>query len=268
MMISSLSRRLLAGANPPGPLSLMYHSVGGDTRKEAWPWRLPLKQFSAQLDMLASHDWRTITIGELVDSQRSAGPREIAITFDDGYVDNLAACAELVRRGMRASWFVVTNCLGRDPGWDDAGRPVQRLLDATELRSMQALGMEIGSHGCSHRRLPALDDLTLSRELTESRAALEDILGAPVTSFAFPYGAVDARSKSAVRAAGYAAACTTQSGWALHDHDALSVRRLTVFSDDTADTLARKIALATNDASVVRIAKYACKRALTRLVGQ
>lgn len=264
-MIGQPSIHLLAGTRPPGALALMYHAIGGTRREAAWPWRVTLQRFRAHLDLLERQGWRTLTIAELVEANRVAGEREVVITFDDGYVDNLEACAELGRRGMRATWFVVTDSLGRMPVWEDDGRPAQRLLDAIELRGMLMQGMEIGSHGCSHRRLPPLDDRALKQEVVDSRATLEQLLGVPVTSFAFPYGSYDARSTAAVRAAGYTAACTTQSGWALLDRDPFSLRRLSVLADDTADVLARKLALVTNDASWGRVARYWWTRARARL---
>lgn len=264
-MLSLLSSRLLVGARPPGALALMYHAIGGDAGKGGWPWRLPLQRFDDHLDLLERYGWRTVTIADLVDTERSVGPREIAITFDDGYVDNLEACAALARRGMRATWFVVTDALGQLPTWDDRGRPVQRLLDAAELRHMSAQGMEIGSHGCTHRRLPELDEHALARELGDSRAALEQLLGISVRSFAFPYGSFDARTSAAVKEAGYTAACTTQSGWALLDGDPLRIRRLSVLAEDTADVLARKLALVTNDASWRRVARYGWTRVRARM---
>ncbi|MFI5180872.1 MAG: polysaccharide deacetylase family protein, partial [Thermoanaerobaculia bacterium] len=40
-----------------------------------------------------------------------------------------------------------------------------------------------------------------------SREVLEDVSGAPVVSFCYPYGACDDRAEAAVRATGYRLAC-------------------------------------------------------------
>ena len=99
----------------------------------------------------------------------------------------------------------------------------------------------------NHLRLPALDDDALANELRDSRAALEDITGAQVRSFAYPYGAWDARCAAAVRDAGYAGACTTRTGWALRDGDPYSLRRLTLYNSDNSGSFMRKLAAGTND---------------------
>jgi peptidoglycan/xylan/chitin deacetylase (PgdA/CDA1 family) len=69
-------------------------------------------------------------------------------------------------------------------------------------------GWEIGSHTCSHPRLPSLGDEHLRRELFESRSVVAERLGRPCGTLAYPYGDHDERVVEATRAAGYAAAGT------------------------------------------------------------
>lgn len=239
---------------------LMYHSVQAADGVPAWPWAVSKERFAAQLDFLKAEGYATPTVAELATCAQSPSGRTAVITFDDGYLNNLAACEALHARGMRATWFIVTGSLGREPSWPDDGRPVGRLLNAVELREMQAAGMEIGSHTVNHARLPTLDDDALSCELRDSRRALEDALGAAVPSFAYPYGAWDTRCADAVRHAGYAAACTTRTGWALRDGNPYSLRRLTVFNHDTTASLARKLYFGSHDVSWTEVARYALRR--------
>ncbi|HEY6362989.1 MAG TPA: polysaccharide deacetylase family protein, partial [Vicinamibacterales bacterium] len=83
---------------------------------------------------------------------------------------------------------------------------VQRLMDGLELRvgkafhnvpltvtwpmltEMQRGGITIGSHTRSHVSLPMESDETIIGELQESKWALEQHLGGPVTHFAYPGG--------------------------------------------------------------------------------
>lgn len=266
MYASSLASLLHRALPPHGPVMLMYHSVTPGKITPAWPWAVSMKAFEEQLDLLLAQGYLTPTMRELVDNAgQFAGRRVAVITFDDGYVDNLPACAALERRGMRASWFIVSGSLGQTPGWPGDGRPAGRLLNAEELRAMHAAGMEIGAHTVSHERLPDLQDADLAREITGSRVALQEVLGAEVSSFAYPYGAWDQRCVAAVRAAGYRAACTTRTGWALRDGDPFVLRRLTVFNRDSVSTLARKLHFADHNVSWPALARYGLGRVRSRI---
>ncbi|BAL93778.1 putative hydrolase [Rubrivivax gelatinosus IL144] len=236
----------------------MYHALE-DGARARWRWAVTRQAFAAQLDLLQELGCVTPTVSELVATPAPA-KRSVAITFDDGYVDNLAAAEELRRRGMRATWYVVVGCLGHRPGWKADGGPTDRLMSASELRELQAAGMEIGSHTMSHQRLTSLAAGRRQDEIEASRTMLEDALGSPVHAFAYPYGDFDADSAAAVRAAGYSSACTTQPGWALRDGDAFRIRRLSVFNDDGTARFARKLAFASHDAGWSGVARYAWRR--------
>jgi peptidoglycan/xylan/chitin deacetylase (PgdA/CDA1 family) len=71
---------------------------------------------------------------------------------------------------------------------------------------------------------------------------LEDLLGARVDWFAYPYGEVDRRVRAAVAEAGYAAAVTTRpglNGW----QDPLALKRLELSDLDTTLDFALKLAM-------------------------
>lgn len=250
-----------------GGVALMYHSISPGSGTAVWPWAVSVSRFCEQLDRLAALGYTTLTLQELLARGPACG-RAVAITFDDGYADNLVAANELVKRNMRASWYVVTGSVGRDPRWQDDGRPKGALLTARDLRDLQAAGMEIGSHGCSHLHLPQLDDATLATELRDSRAMLEDLLGAPVGGFAYPYGDRDPRCGEAVRAAGYRYALTTDTGWALLDADPYQVRRLTIFNHDTVGRFQRKLAFGSHDVDRRHMIGYWARRLGARLKGR
>jgi hypothetical protein len=120
--------------------------------------------------------------------------------------------------------------------------------------------MEIGSHTVNHVRLTEADDARLTQELADSRATLEDLLGQTVDSFAYPYGAWDTRCAGAVQQAGYAAACTTRTGWALRDNTPYQLRRLTVFNTDTLGSFARKLYFGSHDVRWRDLAGYALRK--------
>lgn len=263
--VDPLSQRMARGAGGHGPLMLMYHAVMPGAGTPSWPWAVSAGRFEAQLDYLVREGWRTLTMADLADNDAHPPLRSVVITFDDGYADNLVAVNMLAQRGMRASWFIVSGSVGQQPNWPADGRPDGRLLSTQDLRDMRAAGMEIGSHTRSHRALTETALAELDGELRGARQDLEDMLSAPVLSFAYPYGKFDVTCVEAVRAAGYRAACTTRSGWALRDRDPLRMRRVSVFNHDNLAAFARKLAFADNDVSWPRLGGYALDRVKARL---
>ncbi|MGA2631502.1 MAG: polysaccharide deacetylase family protein [Terriglobia bacterium] len=88
--------------------------------------------------------------------------------------------------------------------------------------------------------LPGLPDADLCREVVESKARVEDLLGSDVTCFAYPGGGVDARVRAAVARAGYSFVFSTRAGLNFRG-DPLCLRRIRVTEGDTAIDLALKL---------------------------
>lgn len=256
--------RWLHDRQPPhGPVILMYHSVQQRHRPD-WPYAVSLAAFERQLDFLLEAGYATPTISELVAHPERFAGRVAAITFDDGYVDNLAAWQCLSERGMKATWYVTAGYVGQVPPWDEPGQPRDRLLSAGELRRMAESGMEIGSHTVTHPALPTLDVASAEREVTASRHMLQDLLGRPVESFAYPFGQWDALSEDLVKEAGYRSACLTRTGWGLRDGDPFRLRRLTIYNQDDLGRFARKLAWASHDVGWPQLARRAFQRLLAK----
>ena len=257
-MIDPISSHLFRNSGTHGPITLMYHSIY--KVKNNWPWGVSLNNFRRQLDLIKSNGWTTATIRDITALNYKQTQPTIVITFDDGYVDNNYAFEELDKRGMTASFFVVSGYIGQTPKWETDDRPKDRLLNSSELKSMTLAGMEIGAHGINHLRLTELNDLVLNQEVSLSKSEIEATLDSPITSFAYPYGAWNEKCKQAVVNAGYKAACTTGSGWTMLDMDYFSLRRLTIYNNDSLSVFARKVALADNNVSWSKIRKYYINR--------
>jgi len=115
------------GRPRPRGLILMYHRV---TAGIADPWRLCVspENFAQQLDEL-KRSWRVTSLEELATSTDGIQPLPIAITFDDGYADNLhAGVPALADRGLPATFFVVSGMVdaAREFWWDELERLLLR----------------------------------------------------------------------------------------------------------------------------------------------
>jgi len=85
------------------------------------------------------------------------------------------------------------------------------MLSWREIRAMQERGIEFGAHTLTHPDLTRLPPARLVEEVCGAKTILEDALGTAVTTFAYPYGRYDQRSRELVREH-YACACSDQLG--------------------------------------------------------
>jgi peptidoglycan/xylan/chitin deacetylase (PgdA/CDA1 family) len=272
MWLDPLSKRLLknAGAvssrNGRGPVVLMYHSIARGDKMPESRWSVSEKHFLEQLRLLKAEGWTTACVRDL-EGAELLPPRTVVITFDDGYEDNFkCAFRHLSAAGMKATWFLVSGYVGTWSGWKDPDSPVRRMLISGQLKEMAAAGMEIGAHTRTHVRLPGLDFTKIWDEVDGSKRDLEEIVGRPVTSFAYPYGLFDGVCSEAVRKAGFRVACTTRTGWFGSEPDLLQVRRVAIFHHDTLSAFARKLAFADTSVDWPKMTRYALSRVKDRLM--
>lgn len=194
------------------PWVAMYHSVG-DCSDDPYRVTVTPDRLDRQLGWLRRRGLRGVSVADLLAARARGEDRGlVGLTFDDGYADFVDAALPVLRRhGCGATLFVLPGRLGGDNAWDPLG-PRKPLLTAGGIRAAAEQGIEIGSHGLTHVDLTRADDVTLTVETVESRAALAELTGAPVPGFCYPYGAIDRRAADAVRDAGYAYACAIDPG--------------------------------------------------------
>jgi len=223
-------------ANVTDAIVLCYHALS-----PTWEADLSTtpERFERQLALLAGRGYRGVTFSEAVAAQ--GREKLVAVTFDDAYLSVLTLAKPILDRlGFPATVFAPT--AGVDAGGVLSWPGIDQWLDGPheheltpmswqQLRALAAGGWEIGSHTATHPHLTELDDATLGDELSRSRAACEERLGAPCTTLAYPYGDVDARVVAAASRAGYETAASLPER--LSSRDPLDWPRVGVyFADD------------------------------------
>ncbi|MPY93308.1 MAG: polysaccharide deacetylase family protein [Acidimicrobiia bacterium] len=116
-----------------------------------------------------------------------------------------------------------------------------RRMSAAQLRELAEHPLfEIGSHTCTHACLRSLSRTASRRELTRSREVLAEVLGAPPSLLAYPYGAppsVGRRHRAEARRAGYELAFVNTAGSADRSSPT-AVHRLPVVDCEAEELLA------------------------------
>lgn len=96
----------------------------------------------------------------------------VSITFDDGMPLQLAVAAPMLERhGFRGTFYLIAD----------------RVADYAPWRTLADKGHEIGSHTLTHPNLAELHHDRVETELRQSKQLLEDSIGHPVASIAYPY---------------------------------------------------------------------------------
>lgn len=97
-----------------------------------------------------------------------------------------------------------------------------------EIRAMHERGIAFGAHTLTHPDLTALPEVRMREEIRESKARIEDALSAPVTTFAYPYGAVNRRVRT-VAAERFACACADRLGLVTARSDPFALERVETY---------------------------------------
>ena len=218
---------------PGMPLVLMYHSV---EPYQADPYLVTVSppRFEQQMHWLARRGLRGASVRDVLAARAAgAGKGLVGLTFDDGYTDFARHALPVLQRfGFGATVFVIAGRLGGDNAWDPEG-PRKPLMSAGQVRDLAQAGIEIGSHGLRHIRLPAARH-ALAEEVGGSRRILQEITGEPVGGFCYPYGDLDAEAVARVRDTGYDYGCAI---WASAYTSRHALPRTYVGEADTAPRL-------------------------------
>lgn len=195
------ARRLI----PRGLPILAYHSIdridGSDVET------ISPEAFSEQMDWLATRDFTVTGVSKALELLRSGTARAplVALTFDDGYLDNQSNALPILRRlGFSATLYVPTAFLGGVSVWNPVDYIGHRpLVSARQLSEFVTAGIEVGSHGHNHVDLTEVGRDTVAEELTRSKEVLEGLLGRRVVGLAAPFGRVNALVREVARDLGY-----------------------------------------------------------------
>jgi peptidoglycan/xylan/chitin deacetylase (PgdA/CDA1 family) len=170
----------------PKIVLLMYHNIvfgrtGGEYNRD-------LYNFEHDLVFLRNRT-QIIGLDELPDIQ--SGKKKLdtdasIITFDDGDLSIYAVVFPLLKQyDIKATFFIITDFVGTTGyvSWDQ----LKQMSDYRNAKGEKLF--TIGSHSLDHKRFDEIPADQISRELSESKLAIEGKIGAPVRYFALPFGA-------------------------------------------------------------------------------
>ena len=195
---------------------LCYHRVSDELRDHV---TVGVDQFDQQMAFLKAN-YDVLPLRDLLDASPPTSKKTpVAVTFDDGYLDNYENAFPILKKhDLSATFFISTDHITQQkPFAHDLDKLGHGLPNMTwdQIREMHRDGMDFGSHTANHVDLGQTDEVTTWRELTRSDQAVRAELGIEKNLFAFPFGRpqnLTPANHALIKKAGYACCCSARGG--------------------------------------------------------
>jgi peptidoglycan/xylan/chitin deacetylase (PgdA/CDA1 family) len=205
---------------------LMYHYVEyvrdpNDTMRIKLT--IPPYLFEKQLQTLLDNGFTTYQVKDIpaiLDEKMPIEASKSAIlTFDDGYEDFYTDAWPLLKKyNMKATIYVINDLLNHR-GYLTTDELLQIATDESHL-------VEIGAHTMDHAYLTGMKHDAVLGQIVNSKKGLESLLGIPVETFAYPFGAFDDQAVEITKEASFSAAVSVIPGNVQSKHDLFYLPRI------------------------------------------
>jgi peptidoglycan/xylan/chitin deacetylase (PgdA/CDA1 family) len=242
-------KRMFSGSRSTSVPILMYHSISENLFGKSHPYyqiNTSPEVFSRQMRWLRNNGYRTMNLGEAHAAIEAGADtsKSVVITFDDGYRDFYTdGFATMQQCGFSATIFLATDRI-QDPSARIDGVDY---LSWPEVRELHTNGIQFGSHTVTHPDLRSLGPEQIDYELGFSKELIEQKLGAPVPSFAYPFAFPEEDKRftrfliDLLENHGFENGVSTIIGRAQQRHNRFLLPRLPVNSWDDPDFLRAKL---------------------------
>ena len=198
---------------------MMYHMIAEQLPgKKKSGLRVSPEMFEKHLEYFSNNGWRFIKMSEL-DSYKNED-RVVAITFDDGYLDNYTKALPLLKKyNACATLYLVIDrhnndwSVKKNPKHNSGALASEEKLNDGHIQEMLDSGIfELGGHTISHPYLPNTSFKDKKHEMIECKKILESKFNTTVSSFAYPFGVYGDEDIDIIKTSNYESAVTTDEG--------------------------------------------------------
>ena len=228
---------------------LMYHSISDNLFGKSHPYyqiNTSPEAFAQQMRWLRQNNYQSLNLTEAYAALEAGKDvsKTVVITFDDGYRDFYTDGFTVMKQcGFSATIFLATDRIQNNSMCIDG----VYYLTWNEVRELQAGGITFGSHTVTHPDLRSLGPEQIDYELGYSKEVIEQKLGTPVESFAYPFAFPEEDKRFSrflvdlLENHGFENGVSTIIGRARLCHNRFLLPRLPVNSWDDADFLQAKL---------------------------
>ncbi len=227
----------------PGARILMYHRI--TDLPEYDQLTVGVDNFRRQMTWL-SKNRQVCTLTELVGniSKRSLKANQVAITFDDGYLDNLEYALPILEEfGLPATVYITSDFAAQKLSHPRYKRQYKRLhLNWQEIQLLSEHPLiTIGSHTVSHPMLSELSYDDSLQEISVSKERIASTVGHECNHFCYPSGNFGIRERSNIVACGFQSAVTVKPGRNTNRSDLFTLCRTEITDRDDTQMFAKKL---------------------------
>ena len=152
--------------------------------------------FAAQMKALSEACYNSILSEQLYNYLVHNAPlpaKPIMITFDDTRAEQYSiGAAEMKKYGFKGVFFVMTVSINR-PGY----------MTKEEIKSLADEGHVVAAHTWDHHMVTKYSGEDWNTQLVKPKAKLEEIIGKPLTDFAYPFGLWNTAAIPELKKSGY-----------------------------------------------------------------
>jgi len=197
------------------------------------------QKFEAQMRYLKNAGYKTITFHDLINNNIPSKP--VIVTFDDGYASVYENALPILHSlKFKAVVFIISGYIGKENTWDAnlAGIRFSH-LHSSQIQELFQEGLEIGSHGVTHRALTYLPLDQIILELRKSREGLSNLIQDSVSTIAYPFGIQNKTIQDFAKDAGYDFGCINL--WGKNEaENHFCLKRVPVYGTDSLNGFKRK----------------------------
>jgi peptidoglycan/xylan/chitin deacetylase (PgdA/CDA1 family) len=216
--------------------------------------------FEKHMKFLKDNGYNGITMSAYVDyleGRAELPDKPVVITIDDGYVSGYTGAFPILKKySIPATYYVYTIFFPR----------AKQAMSVAQVKEMAAAGEEVGCHSKTHpiltfkvkkvgeKKIPMTDKeyiKFLREEIIVPRKVLQEELGLPVDTFAYPYGAYSNEVESVIKEAGYKAALSVCPSYNTIKTGRLALKRTIIYYNTTTDKLKKILEMKTIDVRAV-----------------
>lgn len=203
---------------------MMYHMIS-DQHKESKKsgLRVSPDMFERHIKYFKDNGWKFIKMSELQLYENDN--KVVAITFDDGYLDNYTNALPLLKKyNACATLYLVIDrhkndwSVKKNPKHNTGVLANEKKLSDNHINEMLDSGVfELGGHTITHPFLPNITTEDKQYEMIECKNILENTFNTKVSSFAYPFGIYNDDDVEIIKSSSFESAVTTDEGVANYD---------------------------------------------------